>query len=193
MSMKYRGFREDILLSAYHELKALGLKPSEACAVLDLAGAKWRSVQIREGRGDEYQDEYDSQVFHEATVALMQATMSEAQRLALLGHSSEGERFMLLAISLTLNELFTRGSSSIRNWLRTGDKETRRIVLSFAIGSTIIVEPGAIDFLMRRIIALRYGVLFESGKDVSDSIIQIIEKLGNAGYSCLNPIADAMK
>ena len=46
---------------------------------------------------------------------------------------------------------------------------------------------------MRRIVKLRYGALLESGEDQSDSIITIIEKLGNAGYSCLNPIVDAIK
>jgi hypothetical protein len=190
--MKYRGFREETLLPSFHELKALGLSSNEAYAILNLAGAKWRSVQIREGRGNEYQEEEDGRVFHEATVALMNATMTETQQLAMLGHAAEGERFMVAAISITLNRLFSRGPSSIRRWLRAGDKETRKIILSFAIGSCIIVEPQAIDILLRRIVKLRYGVVFESGNDISDSIIEVVEKLGTSGYSCLKPIEDTL-
>ena len=190
--MKYRGFREEILLSTYGELEALGLKPAEAYAILDLAGAKWRSVQISEGRGDEYQDDYDNQVFHEATIALMRATMPENQQLAELGHTKDGERFMLLAISITVNWLFLRGPKSVRKWLQAGERKTREIILSFAMGSSIIVEPSAIDVLMRRIVKFRYEV-FDQEKDISDSIIGIIEKLGASGYSCLKPITDALK
>jgi hypothetical protein len=191
--MKYRGFREDLFLAAARELEGLGLKASEVHAILNLAGAKWRAVQIREGRGYEYQDEADGRLFHDATLALMQATMTETQRLAELGHSPEGERFMLLAISITLNELFSRGPKSIRRWIRSGDQEKNRIVLSFAIGSTIIVEPQAIDILMHRIVKFRYGAIFDAGKDVSGAVLEVIERLGNAGYSCLKPIADSME
>lgn len=181
------------MLAAARELESLELKPAEVYAILNLAGAKWRSVQIREGRGDEAYEEEDGQVFHEATVALMKATMAENQQLAELGHTTEGERFMLLAISITMNQLFLRGPRSIRKWLSSGDKETRKIILSFAMGSSIIVESGAIGILIRRIVKFRYGAISDSGKDPSDSIIEIIEKLGNSGYSCLKPITDSMK
>ncbi|MGA2545517.1 MAG: hypothetical protein ABSF43_03130 [Rectinemataceae bacterium] len=190
--MKYRGFREETLLPSFHKLKALGLSSNEAYAILNLDGAKWRSVQIRESRGNEYQEEEDGRVFHEATVALMNSTMTETQQLAMLGHATEGERFMLVAISIALNKLFSRSPSSIRKWLRAGDKETRKIILSFAIGSSIIVEPQAIDILMHRIVKLRYGVVFDSGSDISDSVIEVIETLGTSGYSCLKPIADTL-
>lgn len=181
------------MCSAFKDLKALGLKAPEAYAILNLAGAKWRSVQIREGRGDEFQDEDDSQVFHEATVALMKSTMTETQQLALLGHATEGERFMLLGISITLHRLFSRGPGAIRKWLRSGDRQTRKIILSFAMGSSILVEPGAIDILMRRIVKFRYGTLLEGEKDISDSVIQTIERLGSSGYACLKPISDTTK
>jgi hypothetical protein len=190
--MKYRGFREETLLSAAHDLEALGLKPSEVYAILNLAGAKWRSVQIREGRIDEIQEQGDGRIFHEATISLMKNTMAANQQLALIGHTADGERFMLLAISVTMNKLFTQGSSSIRKWLRAGDQNTNRIILSFAIGSSIIVEPNAIDLLTRRIVKFRYGLAFDSAKDISDPIIEVIEKLGNSGYLCLKPITDAM-
>lgn len=188
--MKYRGFREETLLAAVQQLEGLGLTPSEVHAVLNLAGAKWRSVQIREGRGNEVQEEEDSQVFHEATVALMNSTMTENQELAELGHAVEGERFMLLAISLTIGKLFSRGPKSIRRWLRAGDRKTREIILSFAMGSSILIESAAIDTLMYRIVKFRYGAQLDENKDISDSVIQIIEKLGNAGYQCLKPIAE---
>jgi hypothetical protein len=191
--MKYRGFKEETLLAAVRELEGLGLKPPDVYAILNLAGAKWRSVQIRERRGEEFQDEEDSRVFHEATVALMKSTMTETQQLAMLGHSSEGERFMFLAISLTMSRLFSRGPSLIRKWIRAGDGETRRIILSFAMGSSIIVEPSAVDYLLQRIVKFRYGVLFDSARDISDAIMEVIKRLGNSGNSCLNPIADAMK
>jgi hypothetical protein len=191
--MKYRGFREETLIAAYKELEALGLGPSEAHAILNLAGAKWRSVQIREGRGEEYQAEQDGQVFHEATVLLMKSTMTETQALAELGHAAEGERFMLLAIGITMARLFARGPVSIRKWLRAGDREARKVILSFAMGSSILVDPQAIDILMRRIVAFRYGPQFDRGVDVSGSIIELIDRLGNSGYSVLNPIAGAIK
>ena len=188
--MKYRGFREEPLLVAVRELEALGLMPSEVHAILNLAGAKWRSVQIREGRANEYQDQEDARVFRKATMALMKTTMSETQELALLAHSSEGERFMLLAIAIAMGRLFVRGSASIREWLREGDEETRKVILSFAIGSSIIVEPQAIDGLMYRIVRLRYGAQIDASGDVSDAVLGIVERLGNSGYACLKPITD---
>jgi hypothetical protein len=98
---------------------------------------------------------------------------------------------MFLAISLTLSRLYSHGPSSIREWLEDGDKESRKVILSFAIGSCIIVDREAIDFFFGRIIKFRYGSPFDSGKDISDSVIAVIEKLGKAGYKCLNPITDA--
>ena len=190
--MKYRGFREETLLAAGRELEGLGLKPSEIHAVLNLAGAKWRAVQINEGRGNEAQEEEDSRVFHEATVTVMQSTMTENMRLVQLLHATEGERFMFLAISLTLGELFSRGPRSIRRWLHAGDRKTREVVLSFAIGSSIIVDPRAMDVLFDRIVRFRYGAPFDSGVDVSESVLAVIARLGKAGYACLNPITDTM-
>ncbi len=189
--MKYRGFREEPLLAAARELEALGLMPSEVHAILNLAGAKWRSVQIREGRDNEYQDQNDALVFHKATTALMKSTMPVTQELALLAHSSEGEKFMLLAIGVTMGRLFERGSPSIREWLREGDARTRKVILSFAIGSSIIVEPQAIDGLMYRIVKLRYGAQIEASDDISDAVLGVVESLGNSGYACLKPIRGA--
>jgi hypothetical protein len=188
--MKYRGFREETLLVAGQELEGLGLKPSEVHAVMNLAGAKWRAVQVQEGRGNESQDEEDSQVFHEATVSVMQSTMTENMQLVNLLHAAEGERFMFLAISLTLSRLFSRGPRSIRKWLRAGDKKAREVTLAFAIGSSIIIDPRAIDLLFDRIVRFRYGTPFDSGEDVSGPVLAVIGRLGKSGYSCLNPITD---
>lgn len=123
----------------------------------------------------------------------MQATMPVAQHLALLCHSSQVERFMLVALTISINKLFTRGTKNIKEWLGVGDKETRKIILAFALGASIIVEPKAIDVLINSIIRLRYGVVFDLGKDISDSIIKIIGKLGDSGYLCLNPIEDTLE
>jgi hypothetical protein len=191
--MKYLGFREETLLDAVHRLEALEMRPSEVHAIMNLAGAKWRSVQVREGRGNELQSQEDSRVFHDATVAIMQTMMSENQKLAALGHTEDGERFMLLAISVAMSELFARGPKSIRKWIGRGEAEARKVILSFAMGSSIVMEPQAIDYLMPRIVKFRYGVHFEQDKDISDAVIAVIEGLGNSGNSCLNPIADAMK
>ena len=191
--MKYKGFREDTLLSAFHEFEALGLSPNEAYAILDLAGAKWRAVQIREGRSQEYYDEEDGIVFQKATVAIMQSTMPVAQHPALLCHSSQIERFMLVALTISINKLFTRGTKTIKQWLGAGDIETRKIILAFALGASIIVEPKAIDVLINSIVRLRYGVVYDMGRDISDSIIKVIEKIGNSGYLYLNPIEDAIE
>jgi hypothetical protein len=189
MAMKYRGFREEALIPAFKELEALGLKPAEAWAILNLAGAKWRSVQIREGRVDEYQDEGDSRVFRDATVALMKTTMTESQELARLVHAAEAERFMLAAIAITIDRLFSRGPKSIRKWLGEGEEETRKVVLSFAMGSSILVEPQAIDILVRRIVEFRYGTRAAAEEDIGDALVGLIERLGNSGYACLKPIA----
>jgi hypothetical protein len=190
MAMKYRGFREETLIAAFKELESLGLKTADAWAILNLAGAKWRSVQIREGRADEYQDEGDSRVFHDATVSLMNTTMTESRELALLAHAAEVERFMLAAIAITIDRLFTRGSKPIRKWLREGEEETRKVVLAFAMGSSILVEPQAIDLLLRRIVEFRYGARAEEDEGVGDALIGLIERLGDSGYACLKPIAD---
>lgn len=191
--MIYRGFRAEPLLAVSHQLEGLGLKSAEVHAILNLAGAKWRSVQIREGRGNELQDPEDGRVFHEATVALMRSVMDETNRLALLNHSTDGERFMLLAISITLNGLLVDGGKSIRRWLRAGDKKGREAVLSFAIGASIVVEPRAIDVLLRNLVKFRYGVQFDSREDISGPIIECIDGLGNSGFSVLNSIVDAIK
>ncbi len=191
--MKYRGFRKETLLAAVQELESLGLKPSEVNAILNLAGAKWRAVQIREGRGEELQDEEDSLVFHEATVAIMQATMAGIQQLAKLGHSTEGERFMLLGISIAMNGLFSRGHGPIGRWLRGGDRKAKETVLSFAMGASVLAEAQAIDSLVQSVVMFRYGVKFEEERDLSAPILAVIGKLGNSGYACLNPVVDATK
>jgi hypothetical protein len=191
--MKYRGFREDMIIATSRELKFLGLAASEIRAILNLAGAKWRSVQIREGRRDEVYEERDSRVFHEATVALMKTTMAAMQQLAELGHAADGETFMLAAISIAIDGLFSRGPKTIRSWLNSGDEETRKAVLSFAMGSSIFVEPATIDILIQRIIKFRYGVIFDTGRDNCGSILGVIERIGNSGYSCLKPITDSIR
>ena len=193
MEIKYRGFREESLLAVVRELEGLDLKPSEIYAILNLAGAKWRSVQIGKDRGEDVQDEEDSLVFHAATILIMNSTMTENVQLVQLGHASDGERFMLLAISLAMAKLFSSGPSLIRRWLRGGDKKTRRIILAFAIGSNIVVEPKSIDLLVRRIVKSRYGVPFDAGMDISETVIELIDRLGNSGYSCLNPIEDTIE
>jgi len=193
VEIKYRGFREESLLAVVRELEGLDLKPSEIYAILNLAGAKWRSVQIGKDRGEDVQDEEDSLVFHAATILIMNSTMTENVQLVQLGHASDGERFMLLAISLAMAKLFSSGPSLIRRWLRGGDKKTRRIILAFAIGSNIVVEPKSIDLLVRRIVKSRYGVPFDAGMDISETVIELIDRLGNSGYSCLNPIEDTIE
>ena len=190
MGMKYRGFRQETLVSAFKELELLGLSAVEAYAILNLAGAKWRSVQIREGRVEESQDEEDSRIFRKATLSLMKSTMTVTQELAQLAHASEAERFMLASIAVTLNRLYTRGPKSIRDWLRSGEVEARKILLSFAIGSSILVDPQAIDFLTRRIVEFRYGARFPADGDPAEAILALIDRLGNSGYACLKPIAD---
>ncbi len=191
--MIYRGFREAPLLAGAKELERLDMMPSEVCAILELSGAKWRAVQIREGRAEEFQDEGDGRVFQEATVAMMKATMAENIDLMRLGHATQSESFMLLAVSISLSRLFTFGPGSVRRWLRSGDAEARRVLLSFAIGSSILVEPQAIDILLHRIVKCRYAAALDSRKDISGPVIGIIERLGNSGNECLNPVVDAMK
>ena len=76
--------------------------------------------------------------------------------------------------------------------MHAGDRKTREVVLSFAIGSSIIVDPRAMDVLFDRIVRFRYGAPFDSGVDVSESVLAVIARLGKAGYACLNPITDTM-
>lgn len=185
--MTYRGFRKEALLEAARELEALGLGPGAVYAAMNLAGAKWRSVQLREGRGYETHAEGDSRVFHTATESVMRSTMETTLKLGQLAHSSEGDRFMFLAISLTLARLFSRGPRAIRDWLKEGDEETRKVILSFAIGSSIIVEERSIDYFFDRILKFRYAITFDSGKDCSKQVLAVIERLGMAGYAILNP------
>jgi hypothetical protein len=188
--MKYQGFREGKLLSVAKELQRIGLKPSEVYAIMNLAGAKWRSVQLREGQENETYDESDGRVFSEATSYSMKHTMENAIMLGNLTHTSEGERLMLLSIGVTLNRLFTRGSRTVREWLENGDVESRKIVLSFAIGSCIIVDVRMIDVFFKQLIKFRYGTPFDGDKDISDQILASVERLGNAGYSVLQPISE---
>ena len=81
---------------------------------MNLAGAKWRSVQLRKGQKNESYDESDTRIFSEATTYSMKHTMENAIILGNLTHTSEGERLMFLSIGLTLNRVFTRGSRSVR-------------------------------------------------------------------------------
>ncbi len=185
--MTYRGFREESLLEAAKELEALGLGPGSIYAAMNLAGAKWRSVQLREGRRYETHAEEDSRVFHKATESVMKSTMETTLRLSQLAHCSEGDRFMFLAIGLTLARLFSRGPRSIRDWLKEGDVESRKVILAFAIGSSIIVEESSIDYFFRRILEFRFGVGFESLKDETPGILGVVGRLGQAGYAILNP------
>jgi hypothetical protein len=187
--MKYQGFREEKLLSAAKELLDLGLKPSEVYAVMNLAGAKWRSVQLIEGQKNESYEESDGRVFSEATSYAMKHTMENAVMLGNLTRTSEGERLMFLSIGLTLNRLFTRGSRAVREWLANGDAESRKVILSFAIGSCIIVDVRMIDPFFTQMIKFRYGTPFEGDKDISDQILALVERLGNAGYSVLQPLS----
>jgi len=188
--MKYHGFRTETLTKAAKRLAALGLAPSEVCAAMNLAGAKWRAAQIEKDRDDESYEESDRRVYLLATKSLMNSTMSATMLLSNLGHATEGEKFMFLAISLTLNELYSRGPRSIREWLKDGEEETNRVILSFAIGSCIIVEPNMIDYFFSRIVKFRYGRPFDSGQDISGSVLAVVEDLGKAGYSVLNAISD---
>lgn len=191
--MNYRGFKEEKLLKAAKEFEALGMKPSEIYAAMDMAGVKWRSIQIREERENESFEDMDGHVFHEATKAAMNSTMVVTAQLAKLGHATEGERFMFSGIGLNLNSHFSRGSGLIRTWLEIGDRESRKMILSFAIGSCILVEPKFIDIFFERIIRFRYGTPFESDKDISEQVLAVIDRLGKAGYSILNPVNDAIE
>ena len=112
--MNYRGFKEDKLLKAAKEFEALGMKPTEIYAAMDMAGVKWRSIQILEERGNESHGDIDGHVFHEATKAEMNSTMAFTAQLAKLSHASEGERFMFLGISLSMSQLFTKGPKVVR-------------------------------------------------------------------------------
>lgn len=188
--MRYQGFREKKLLSAAEELKAFGLKPSEVFAVMNLAGAKWRSVQIREGRANESYEESDGRVFSEATAYAMKHTMENAIMLGNLAHASDGGRLMFLSVGLTLNGLYSRGSRAVKEWLEDGDAEVRKVILSFAIGSCIIVDARMIDVFFERMIKFRYGTPFDGEKDSSDLILASVERLGNAGYSVLYPLSE---
>jgi len=192
MRIKYLGFDEEKLLAAAKDLEAIGLRPSEVHAAMNLAGAKWRSVQRREGRKDETHEEGSGRVFQEATQQIMQATMTNAIILGKLGHAAEGEGLMFVAISVTLNKLFLRGPRLIKDWLEEGDPESRRIVLSFAIGSCIIVNAEGIDIFFDRIVRSRYGFPFDSGKDVSEAVLDVIGRLGKAGYEILNAVSDSI-
>ena len=192
-SMNYRGFKEEKLLKAVKELEALGMKPSEIYASLDMAGVKWRSIQIKQGRKNEAHEDVDGHVFLEATKAVMQSTMVVTADLAKLGHSTEAERFMFSGIGLNLSDLFLRGPKIVRTWLLNGDVESRKAILSFAIGSCILIEPNFMDMFFERIVRFRYGSPFESDRDISDKVLTIIDRLGKAGYSILNPIEDSME
>ena len=75
-------------------------------------------------------------------------------------------------------------------WLENGDAESRKIILSFAIGSCIIVDARMIDVFFKQMIKFRYGTPFDGEKDISDQILASVEKLGNAGYSVLQHIPD---
>ena len=185
--MKYQGFHEERLLLAAKELETLGLKSSEVYAVMNLAGAKWRSVQLRKGRSNESYAERDGQVFHEAVVYTMKHTMENTALFGKLTHAAESQQLMFLAVGLTLNRLFTRGSKAVLEWLKDGDVESRKIVLSFAIGSCIIMDARFIDIFFEQMVRFRYGTPFEAGNDISDQILAAVDKLGKAGNSVLLP------
>ncbi|MEI6388012.1 MAG: hypothetical protein WCQ50_15390 [Spirochaetota bacterium] len=190
MNTRYRGFKEEKLTRVSKEFEALGMMPSEIYAAMNLAGAKWRSVQRHNGRKDEAHEEEDGRVFQTAIRYVMQATMTETLQLGKLAHATEGERFMFLAISITLNRLFTRGPRRIREWLEEGEVEERKVLLSFAIGSCIIVADNSIDYFFARIVGFRYGSSFDSGNDIADAVLHVIGKIGISGSSILNPVTD---
>ncbi|MEI6874752.1 MAG: hypothetical protein WCL50_06440 [Spirochaetota bacterium] len=184
---KYRGFNEALLLDAVRELEELGLTENQIYPVLHLAGAKWRSVQIRENRLNEIQDPKTSVMLQSATVAFMRSTMGANQQLAKLGHSSEFDRFMFSAISIAFGDLVNEGGTTIAKWLKAGDRQKRKVVLAFAMGASILVDSGAIDTLFHRVIQAR----FESAdNEVAAPILLLIDRLGNAGYDCLKPVSD---
>jgi len=192
MRPRYLGFDEGKLLAAAKELTAIGLRPPEVYAAMNLAGAKWRAVQVKEGRSQEAHVERDSLVFQKASKYILQTTMTTTIQLGKLGHAVEGERFMFIAISATFNMLLTRGPRSIREWLEEGDTEARKFILPFAVGSFILLESDGIDFFFDRMVRFRYGFPFDAGKDVTAPVLGVIGSLGKAGYGILKPITDSI-
>jgi hypothetical protein len=185
--MKYRGFNEAPLVEAVRDLEAHGLSLTQIHPLINVAGAKWRAIQIRESRFDEIQDAWDNTIFHQATITLMQATMKENQKLAKLGHAKEFDRFILLAMGFAFAELVASGPPTIVNWLKDGDTERRKIVLAFATGSYIMVDPDALDAMIHRIVHARFD-----DPEITSYVIATIHRLGNAGYACLNPVPDTL-
>ncbi|MEI6876388.1 MAG: hypothetical protein WCL50_14810 [Spirochaetota bacterium] len=183
--MKYRGFNEAPLLEAVKDLEDQDLPLAQIYPIVNLAGVKWRSDQAKESRPDEILDSWDSSIFQSSTIAFMNSTMKENQKLAKLGHTKEFDRFMLLAIGLSFNTIITAGSPLVMNWLKDGDTEKRRIVLAFAMGSYILVDSDAIDVMIHRIVHARY-----ENTEIASFIIATIHSLGSAGHACLNSIPD---
>lgn len=68
--------------------------------------------------------------------------------------------------------------------------EKRKILLSFAIGSCIIVNDNGIDFFFARMVGFRYGTTFDSGNDIAEAVLHVIGKISKAGNSILKPIVD---
>jgi hypothetical protein len=187
--MKYRGFNEEPLLAAVKQLEDLGLPLRQIYPIVNVAGAKWRSVQITENRQGEIQDSTTGPIFQKATIAFMQETMRENQALAALGHTDEVDRFMLLAMGVAFDRLVSGGPGSLTEWLGGGKRKKRKTILAFAMGSNILVEAAAIDTMIGRIIQGRYA---DPDRDLATPILSVIEGLGHAGYACLRPIGDRL-
>jgi hypothetical protein len=189
--MRYDGFNEEFLFEGYTELKDLGLPSFEIYPILHLAGAKWRSVQFQQQKHDDVYDGQISAILSHLTKLFLNMTMVENYELSKLLHTEDFTRCMLLSIGISFGQIAKRNSPIIGPWLRSGDIRRRRSTLAFAIGSSIIVEDGAIDGMMSQIVESRYVMMPETEKKVADSIVAFIERLGNAGSECLNPVADA--
>ncbi|MEI6873727.1 MAG: hypothetical protein WCL50_01210 [Spirochaetota bacterium] len=184
--MKYRGFNEVPLLAAQKDLEDIHLSLPQIYPIINLAGMEWRSNQVLGKRHDEILDIWDSAFFQTATFAFMDMAMKENRKLAKLGHTKEFDRFMLLAMDLAFNILSTSDSSVAVNWLIDGDSEKRKIILAFAMGSFVLVDSDAIDLMIDPIIHGRY-----ESSEIASYVIEVIHKLRNAGYACLNPVAGA--
>jgi len=190
--MVYRGFNEGKLLSAAKEFEALGLSPQQVYPLMNAAGAKWRSIQVREKRNEESQDRAIMTVLQKVAAGFMQATMTANQELARLGHAEEVEKYLLLAVGIAYNELLTSGPSVVKRWIKAGDAERRKYVLAFALGSCILIEAEAADQMVLRMVRARYAPSFDSGSGLAEALASAIDRLATSGYAILLPVLDPL-
>jgi hypothetical protein len=188
--MKYQGFNEDFICDAYNELASIGLSQNEIYPIIYIAGAKWQSRQSKMNRHDVLFDRQIAIIIAQQTRLFLQTIMSEVQKLAELSHASDLWRYMLLAIDIAFGETARTDSPMIGDWLKSGEVNTRKALFAFSMGAGIVVTDPNFDTLIRQMVKARYVQLPESHADLSGAILKFIEKTGDAGYSCLNPVED---